>query len=143
MSDVLLYQTDDGGEIDVIGGRVVLDDSPATGAYLSLFGGNLEDDGSTATEPKQWWGNLLEQDRARRYRSETQALLRALPAIPANLRRIEDAAARDLAWMTEELGAVIEAAASIPGPNRIVLAITIAIDATTTELKFVQPWGIE
>lgn len=143
MSDVRLYQTDDGGEITIEGGRFMLDHSPETAAYLSLFGGNEEDAGTTATESLQWWGNLLEQDRARHLRSETQYLLRSLPAVTANLRRIEDAAGRDLAWMTTALGAGITVAASMPAVRTVQLDIAITIDATTTELRFVEPWGSE
>lgn len=143
MSDVRLYQTDDGGEITIAGGRFTLDHSPDTAAYLSLFGGNEEDAGTTSTEPLQWWGNLLEQDRARHLRSETQHLLRSLPVATANLRRLEDAAGRDLAWMTTALGAGIKVSARMPAVRTVQLDIAITIDATTTELRFVEPWGSE
>lgn len=143
MSDILLFHTDDGGEIDVQNGRFVLDDSPSTAVYLSLFGGNERDDGSAATSSLQWWGNLLEDDRALHYRSETQHHLRILPATPASLRRIEDAATRDLAWMVDALDAEVIVNASMPALNRIALNVAMTINGETTELNFEQPWRTE
>ena len=95
--DILLFQTVDDGDINVSDGLVEMSGGLGTAAYLSLFGGNEDDDGrknSTAT----WWANLNETETTRQYRSETQNLLQAIPAVPANLRRIEDAVRRDLAW---------------------------------------------
>ena len=144
MTDVRLYHTVDGGEIEYAeDGRFVLDDSPATAAYLSLFGGNERDGGGAATERLQWWGNVVEEVETRRLRSETQHLLRSLAAVTSNLRRIEDAAGRDLAWMTTELGATVEVRASMPAVRRVDLDITIEIDGTATELRFSAPWGPE
>lgn len=141
MTDVRLTQTLDGGEMEVINGRVTFDDGPATATYLSLFGGNDDDAGTVATEDVQWWGNLLEEDPARHMRSETQHLLRSLPATAFNLRRIEDAVGRDLAWMTTELGAEVESAASIPQLNRVQIDVEIRIDGQKTELRITEPWS--
>lgn len=141
MTDVRLFQTDDGGEVEIINGRVTLDDTPETAAYLSLFGGNELDGGTAATEHKQWWGNLLEEDRARRLRSETQYLIRSLPAVTTNLRRLEDAAQRDLAWMIDALDADISVTATIPGLNRVRLKLAIQVGDDTYAPAFETQWG--
>lgn len=134
MTDVKLFQTDDEGDINVVDGIVEMSGGLETAAYLSLFGGNEGDDGR-ADNPLTWWGNIGEQYQ---YRSETQHLLRALAATTGNLRRIEDAAVRDLAWMTSAGAASsVSVAASIPGLNRIKL--TVNIDGDTT-LEFVENW---
>jgi phage gp46-like protein len=137
MTDVLLRQTNDGGEITVENGLVLMSDGLEAAAYLSLFGGNEDDAGDAASEREQWWGNLVETEPSRTYRSETQHLIRSLPAVPSNLRRIEQAAARDLAWM---LGAgiakSIAAAASIPAVNRVRLEVTIVTLKMTLQLVF-------
>ena len=99
--DVKLFQTDNEGDITVRDGVVEMGGGLETAAYLSLFGGNEDDDG-LADNPKTWWGNLDEIDPAKQYRSETQNLLRGIPATSGNLRRIEDAASRDLAWFISE-----------------------------------------
>lgn len=141
MSDVLLFQTNDGGEIEVLAGTFTLDDTPATAAYLSLFGGNEKDDGSASTTAKQWWANLLTEDEDEHLRSETQNLLQSLPAVTANLRKLEDAAARDLDWMIGALDAEITVSATMPALNRVDLAIVLKIGDDTYAPVFSGQWG--
>tara|TARA_R110000772_G_scaffold268728_1_gene398249 strand:+ start:17293 stop:17739 length:447 start_codon:yes stop_codon:yes gene_type:complete len=138
--DVKLFQTDNEGEINVRGGLVQMGGGLETAAYLSLFGGNEDDDG-LAENNKTWWGNLDEIDQARQYRSETQNLLRAIPATSGNLRRIEDAAARDLAWfVSERVASSVSVSASIPGVNRIKLTVDIEADGDESRFEFVENW---
>ena len=143
VSDVLLFHTVDGGEITFIGGEPKMSDGLETSTYLSLFGGNEDDGGLDATASLQWWGNLGERDVAKTYRSETQYLLRALPATPANLRRVEDGATRDLAWMLEEFASRVEVSASIPRFNTLELAVFIEVDTGTKyQFQFTSGWGV-
>jgi phage gp46-like protein len=124
--DVELLHTDDGGEITAENGIVKMADGLETCVYLALFGGAEDDAGGSATKSKQWWANLSENDPARKYRSETQYLLRALPLVPANLRRLELAAGRDLAWLvTEGLATEVEAVASMPALNKVQIEVTL------------------
>lgn len=137
MTDVLLQQSNDGGEITLQGGLLLLSEGLETAVYLSLFGGN-EDDPGDVDSPLQWWGNLLEVEPERSYRSETQYLLKSLPAIPANLRRIEQAAARDLQWMLDtENAQSVTVEATIPALNRVQLDVTVITTAgQRIELSF-------
>lgn len=135
--DVVLYQTPDDGDISVSDGVVRMDGGLQTAVYLSLFGGNITDpgDGNTA---QQWWGNIGETDV---YRSETQYLLRSIPPIPANLLRVEDAAARDLAWMvTAGAATAVSVSASMPGLNRVSIVVDITADGTSEQLIFLENW---
>lgn len=138
--DVKLFQTDDDGEITVTNGVVEMSGGLETAAYLSLFGGNEDDDGSNDT-PLTWWGNLDEIDPARQYRSETQNLLQALETTSGNLQRIEDAAGRDLKWFLDErVASSVTVSASIPGINRIKLTIEIEADGEESSFEFVENW---
>lgn len=138
--DVTLFQTDNEGEINVRDGIVEMGGGLETAAYLSLFGGNEDDDG-LADNPKTWWGNIEEVDPARQYKSETQYLLKAIPATSGNLRRIEDAAARDLAWfIAERVASSVTVSASIPGVNRIKLTVDIEADGIESRFEFVENW---
>lgn len=142
MTDVLLTHTPDGGEITIENGRVALTNGIETAVYLSLFGGNEEDSGAQGDDRIQWWGNLTETDPARIYRSETQHLLRSIPAISANLRRIEGAVGRDLAWMAGDVVAAANVTASIPGLNRIHIDIQLELaDGRRVPLVFEEAWG--
>lgn len=143
MSDVRLFDAEDGGEIEVVNGQILLADGLETATYLSLFGGNERDSGLTDGEPQQWWANTEERVEERKQRSQTQALLNGIPATAFNLSRVEDAAAADLAWMTAELKASVVVVASIPAVNRIQLDVTIAIGLTAYRFRFGAKWGDE
>lgn len=135
--DVLLSHTADGGEIAMQNGLVAMSGGLATAAYLSLFGGNADDDGRK-DNPHTWWGNRIETVPDRQYRSETQYLLQVLPPIPANLRRLEQAAERDLAWfVTVGVASHVAVAASMPGVNRVALSVTID---NNDKFDFIENW---
>ncbi|MFW6156785.1 MAG: hypothetical protein ACOC7J_05650 [Armatimonadota bacterium] len=135
--DVLLTNTLDGGEIHADGGVIEMSGGLETAVYLSLFGGNREDE-QRAGDPMQWWGNLSEDDPARRYRSETQRILTGLPATSANLLRVEDAVRRDLRPLIDE-GVIrsVEVAVSLTGPKRVRIRVRIDGD---TDLEFAANW---
>lgn len=138
--DVKLFQVIDEGEILVEDGIVLMNGGLETSAYLSLFGGNEDDDGSADT-PFQWWGNLDETERSKTYRSETQNLIEGLPLITSNLRRIEDAAKRDLGWMlTDRVADIVDVLATIPGLNQIKLTIRIEAFGEESLFSFVENW---
>lgn len=136
MTDVLLRLTPDGGDITVENGLTLMSDGLETAALLSLYGGNEQDPGD-ADSSEQWWGNLGETEPNRRYRSETQYLLRSLPAVPANLRRIEEAAQRDLEWMLDSgIAKSIAVSASIPELNRVQVDVVITTLEKQLHLSF-------
>ena len=138
--DVLLEQTIDDGEITVVNGVVTMSGGLETAAYLSLFGGNEDDDGRPENS-KTWWANLLEIDKSRKYISETQHLLQSIPATSANLRKIEDAAKSDLNWfLTSNIASSVEVFASIPALNTIGLTVNIIAQGEELEFNFTENW---
>jgi len=140
MSDVRLYQTPDGGEVDWKNGEPLTADGLESAAYLSLFGGNQEDSGLTDGEPKQWWANVEISVPEQRMRSQLQSVLRGMPATPFNLNRAEDAAASDLAWMVKELEAKVTVEASIPAHEWLALHVEIEIGTTKYPFDFTSQW---
>lgn len=137
MSDVLIFQTTDGGDIEIEGGVVTTGGGLASAVYLSLFGGNEQDDGREGN-PATWWGNVVGQEQ---YRSRTQHLLRSIPAIPANLRRIEDAARKDLNWMMESGAAgAIDVVATQPGLSTVKLVVIIN---NSESFEYLENWRAE
>ena len=138
--DVKLFQTIDDGDISIVNGVTEMSIGLDTAAYLSLFGGNEEDDGS-ADNPFNWWGNIDETETANQYRSETQHILQAIPATSNNLIRIQDSATRDLAWfLSSGIASSVEVEASIPALNRIKLDITITAEGEETKFSFTENW---
>jgi len=138
--DVNLFQTPDGGDIIVEGGTVIMGGGLDTAVYLSLFGGNEDDDGRP-DNTANWWGNIGEENSSREYHSETQNLLQGLPATTGNLKRLQDAAIRDLAWMlNDKVASYINVVASIPGVNKIKLTIDIQALGLESRFEFVENW---
>lgn len=134
--DVLLYQTVDDGDIIVSGGLIQMTGGLDTAVYLSLFGGNESDDG-IADNPLQWWGNIGETETAKQYRSETQNLLRSIPATTNNLQRIRDAVGRDLAWLSSEgVARELDITIGIPALNKV----SITVDVDGFGFEFIENW---
>lgn len=142
MSSVILFHDLelDAGNIRLEGGAVQMDGGLSSAVYLSVMGGNADDDGSDGN-PLQWWGNLGETEPARRYRSELQYLLTSLPATSANLLLLEEAARRDLQWMLDEnIINELNIAATIPKLNAVKIAITGGADGQSFEINFLENW---
>lgn len=132
--DVLLVQTPDDGDINVMGGLVEMDAGLRTAAYISLFGGN-EDDSGADKSPHNWWGNIGQR---RQIRSETQHLLQSIPATSGNLLRVEAAVKRDLQWLlSDNVAKTITARAIIPAYNQV--KIIVSVD--DIDLEFVNDWS--
>ncbi len=138
--DVKLFQTPDDGEISVESGIVAMSGGLDTMAYLCLFGGNYQDAGA-ADKTRSWWGNSIEELPGRMVRSETQYLIETLPAIPASLLPLRDAAVRDLnVFITEKIASEVTVAVSIPGLNRAHFDIAINAFGQLHKFEFTENW---
>ena len=139
MTDFYLFQTPDGGDSGVNNNDIVTTEGVGTAIYLSLFGGN-EDDPGGDNRKKDWWGNLDESEPKLWYRSETQYLVRSLPATSSNLKRIEEAVKRDLAWMSESIAESLEIKVTIPKLNWVQIVINIVINGEAQSYMIPVEW---
>ena len=138
--DIFLFQTNNDGEVNVVNGIIEMSSGLDTAAYLSLFGGN-EDCSRRDVCPFSWWGNFSEDDKAKKYISETQYLLKTIPAITANLLRIEEAARRDLNWFLEnKIASSVTVIVTIPALNSIKINIVIEANGIESIFEFVENW---
>ena len=138
--DVLLFQTPNQGDINIEDGFVEMSGGLGTAAYISLFGGNIEDDGSQDTN-KGYWGNVIEPIATRRLVSRTQFLLRSIPLTSSNLLRIEDAATQDLQWMLDTgIASSVSVSATVQGLNKLELTINIEAVGQQDTFKFIANW---
>ena len=139
--DVLLRNTDDGGNINFVNGQPDMTAGFDTWVYLSLFGGNYEDDGRVGNR-KTWWGNIDEEDNSRKYISRFQNLSRSIPLTSGNLRRLEQAALADLeSFKTEKAAEKILVEAAIPALNKLSLNIDIiSPSGDISNFKFLINW---
>jgi phage gp46-like protein len=100
--DLLLEDTPDGGDIRIEDGLFVSDRSFHTSVYLSLFGGNKEDNGKVRNR-KTWWGNTLRGvSENQKLASRFQALIHGLPMTTKNILDAEEAVRLDLKWMVDD-----------------------------------------
>lgn len=136
MTDVLMTQTPDGGELQIFNGQIVMSQGLETAAYLSVFGGNVDDSGLDADLPKTWWANRAQTDPTLQYRSQLQHALATLPLTPANLSAFEDAASADLAWFTDSVADSIAVVATMPALDTVNIAVSIEIDGVTSKFTF-------
>jgi len=140
MSDVYIYDTIDGGNIEIINGDITLGEGVASAVYLSLWGGNEDDPKLGDDLSHTWWGNGLETDPVYQYRSRTQYLLKSIPAVTANLARIKSAVELDLEWLAD--GGWIDnliVDVGIPQINWV----NIRIKCDILSIDYVYPWGVQ
>lgn len=137
--DVQLFQDSNDGNIICEGGIVQMTGGWETYIYLALFGGNEEDKGGQADENVQWWGNFIETDPERKYRSETQYYLSTLATTSGNLRLIEQAILRDLDGMKSSVSD-LTASARITRPNYLEIDINYEAVGKREQFKFAINW---
>jgi phage gp46-like protein len=133
--DVYLFDTLDGGDVTQ---DLAIRDGLESSVYLSLFGGNIKDDGRE-DNAFNWWGNIGENVQSRKYRSETAYLVSTVSPTPSNLRLIEDAAKRDLAWVISDgVTSELRVVASMPKLNFVKLSVFME---GISPLEFKSNWG--
>ena len=139
--DVLIFNTLSGGEINFVNGQPEMTAGFESAAYLSLFGGNYQDDGFPQNK-YTWWANLNEDDPALKYVSRFQNLSRAIPINTANIKRLEEAALADLDWF-KTTGIAAEILVEITIPKLNTLKVRIDINSPTSEniaIEFLINW---
>jgi phage gp46-like protein len=127
--DLLLQETPDGGEIILENGLFKPDENFSNAVYLSLFGGNKEDNGKVKNN-KEWWGNTIEgiEDNEKLV-SRFQNIIYGLPMTVKNIREAETAAALDLKWFKDEkIIDELNIYGTVTGKNNFVLIIEMLKD---------------
>lgn len=131
-----MWHVDDRGEIEEKDGFITMTSSFETMIYLTLFGGNEDDNNSESTALNQWWGNEGEPVE-RQYRSRFQhECSRGRPITSASITVIIEAAENDLkdAFVTTGYAKAVEITkVEIINPKRIRVAGFITLDEGNTE----------
>lgn len=100
--DVYVYDTDDGAEINIVNGLIMPDMGFRTAVYISLFGGNKEDNGEVVTN-ETWWGNKFENlSENEKYVSRFQAFINSVPMTSKNISLAEEKIKQDLQWFIDD-----------------------------------------
>lgn len=141
MPDVYFFPTDDGGNVNITtGGDLELHTGFEVAVYLSIVGGNVEDDGRVGN-PNAYWQNLIEPEEAFKLISRTQFMLGLLSITGANLQRIRRAAVDDLAWFLKQgIASKVDVQVSLGQVNRVRFDITITAEGVESRFTFTLLW---
>jgi phage gp46-like protein len=143
--DVLLYETDDGGEVKEENGFIMPDKSFSTAVYLSLFGGNKTDPGKVKSD-NEWWGNRLNGiSESEKLRSRFQFIIMGFPMTVKTIKEAETAAAMDLNWFIDEkIADEIVIYGQAAEKNKFNLTLEIKKDIRTLfKNTYFLLWGVE
>jgi phage gp46-like protein len=143
--DIMLIETPDGGDFIMQDGLIMADNNYSTAIYLSIFGGNKDDNGVIKTN-KTWWGNTLRNmKKNEKLVSRFQNVILSMPLTVKNIKNAEAAAVLDLAWMIEDgLADNVEAIGTAKGEKRFHLDIHLSKSGTSIfNYSFDTIWGAE
>lgn len=132
--DVLLSDSNDGGQITVVNGLVMPDRGFATAIYLSLFGGCVEDEGKVDND-STWWGNRLNGTREdEKMVSRFQAFIRSVPLTSKNLTLATEYVIQDCEWM-RDIGICDDIEAYINAINNNQIRIEVVLTKSGTLIE--------
>jgi phage gp46-like protein len=140
--DLFLEDTPDGGDIRIENNLFVSDRSFNTAVYLSIFGGNKDDNGKVKNN-KTWWGNTLPGTAENeKLVSRFQAVISGLPMTTKNILEAESAAQLDLKWVVDEgIADKVTASGRALSHNKFALVVDIqAGGASIYENTFALFW---
>jgi len=112
MTDVLIYETGNGGDIIVKQGAndVTTVNGYENSPYLAMFGGS------------NWWGNYIATSP---YLCKTEAVLKNLVLNSAGLQNLEKAINSDLDYLKNIPGTTYKVSTKIESPSRLAINIEI------------------
>lgn len=112
MTDVLLYESGNGGEMKLNSNDLATVNGYENACYLAMFGGD-----------NTFWGNYLML--ANQYNSKTEAALNTTALNSGGRITIEEAINEDLSFLNNIDGTTWTVATAIEGPKRLRITITI------------------
>lgn len=142
MTDVIIYENGNGGELSLKNGDIETTDSLCNQPYLAHFGGNVEanttDNEIEGEERNDWWGNTFLDGEAQ-MNSNLERSLNKNALNSSGRANIEAAAVKDLEYLSEI--AKTESIVSLKGVNKLLITdklnqsvVNLAWDATKNEL---------
>lgn len=128
--DLLLFQSLDGGNINVDNGIVQMTQGLETAVYLSLF------------SPEDWYGNYTVDINSGKLQSKTDAIITTYPQTSKYYQLLTQAIDSDLKWLIDEgLANAITSSVTAEKLNRVNINITIEQDSGSTNLTLPVEWG--
>lgn len=138
ITDILIYESGDGGEFQLVNGDLNTVQSITNCVYLALFGGNVEQSTSNDIEDNEqrfdWWGNVLISDI--QFNSEFERTLLEVSLNSSGIGKLENAAMNDLAFL--KTYANVSVNISIDDIDKMSLVVSLQEpDNTERKIKFI------
>lgn len=127
--DLHIFESGSGGEMKILNGDLMLSESLFQTIYLSMFGGNVEENTSEnqqeGTEKLDWWGNQLfyPNNQDKWFNSNTERTLLNTVLNSEGRQTIEEAVNNDLAFLNDVIE--YEVNVSIVSTNSLKISIFI------------------
>ena len=111
MTDLLIYETGNGGDLALRGNDLVQVQGVENGPYLAMFGGG------------SWWGNYLIP--AYPFGSQTEQAMNVQPLTSAGRIAIERAIKADLSYLNNIAGTTWTVSTAVTAVNTLIVTINI------------------
>lgn len=111
MTDILIYESGNGGDILLRGEDLVKVNGYENAPYLAMFGGS------------DWWGNYLIPDKP--FNAKTENVLKSTPLTSNGRILIENAIREDLTFLNNIVGTTATWKVAIAQANRVSIEVTI------------------
>ena len=144
IKDISIYESGDGGDINLINDDIELSHTLFNQVYLALFGGNIQqstgEQDTNLEERLDWWGNILMQKDSQ-FNSLTERQLLTTVVNGNSLQNLESVVERDLEFLAEYANVNVDV--EMEDYNRISINIQV-IEPNQREQKMRFLWeGVE
>ena len=140
MKDLAIYETGDGGDVNLINNDLELRNTLFNQVYLALFGGNTKQvtaqELNNLDERFDWWGNSL-FDKENQFNSRFENALRNVVINGSGLQHLENIAKEDLAFIKPYANYKVEV--SMVDFNKIQIEIWLQ-EPDKRQMKIVFLW---
>ena len=143
MADLRLIETNDGGDLVVLGSDLEVINGFENMIYLGLFGGNIEESTRKYNPTEQrfdYWANDLfaQNDSSIQFNSNTERLLNNISISSSSRLLIESTVKDDLAFMTDFGTLIVNV--SLTSINRIEISISFQELNSVSSNDFTYIW---
>jgi len=114
MNDILIFESGDGGELQLISNDLATVDSLTNQVYIALFGGGGAD----------WFGN--DPDIAIDQNSTFETVLKSVALDASGLQKLENAARADLSYLSD-----FSVECSLIAPTKLKISVVISENVIT------------
>lgn len=124
--DLAIIETLNGGDLQLVGRDLAIVEGNENQFYLSMFGGNVEQDteNSTPGNAKDYWANnlLFPSEASMQFNSKTERILNTTELTSVGRLKIENAIKQDLKF-SSDFGAEVSINVSIPETNKVIVEL--------------------